>query len=103
SRVMTDNGLSGYVPNDDIKPVPPTPRPKMAGTPAPGGFWSRRRAAPASNFSGGPQPLFDVNEVPPPPLPGNPEKPAGPAPAFRYSGKSATPAPAFRYSDKPAT
>ena len=84
SRVMLDNGQSGYVSTDDLKPAPPAPPPPRA-TPTP---------RPA--FTGGPRkrgsmeprpvpgaPLFDVSDVPAPPLPKEPEKPA-PAPTFRY-------------------
>ena len=82
SRVMTENGISGYVSNDDLKPAPPaTPLPVKA-TPSPG-FWARHRVGGGSNFKPSPQPLFDVNDVPPPPLPAGGEKPHS-TPPFRY-------------------
>ena len=103
SRVMLENGMSGYVSTDDIKPVAPTPVPKPTPGPNTGGGWfSRRKPAPAGNFNSSPNPLFDVSDVPPPPLPTNastpsPEKPK--APAFRYDSDKpkATPSPSFRY------
>jgi hypothetical protein len=88
SRIMTDTGVSGYVSNDDIKALPPTPVPKPTPNPtASRGFFSRH-FGPASNFKPSSDPLFDVNDVPPPPMPANPSKPAAPA---------ATPPPNFRY------
>jgi hypothetical protein len=85
SRVMTENGISGYVSNDDIKPAPPTPPPKP--TPKSSiGSWFKHTPSSTSNFKPVPQPLFDVNDVPPPPMPPAGEKPhsAGPTPGFRY-------------------
>jgi hypothetical protein len=87
SRVMLENGTSGFVSNDDIKPAPPTPVPKP--TPAPSkGFLGRGKVPQGSNFKPNPQPLFDVGDIPPPPLPSNPstpspEKPRA-TPAFRF-------------------
>ncbi len=87
SRVMLQDGVSGYVPNDDIKPLPPTPPPKPTPNPGGGGgFWSKRKSPPPGTFSGGSDPLFDVRDVPPPPMPAA-EKNAPatpPPPPFRY-------------------
>jgi hypothetical protein len=88
SRIMTDTGVSGYVSNDDIKALPPTPAPKPSPNPANKGFWSRH-FGPPSNFKPSSDPLFDVNDVPPPPLPTSSGKPA--------STPAASPAPNFRY------
>ena len=86
SRVMTENGISGYVSNDDIKPAPATPPPKPTPKSSSISSWFKHTPSSTSNFKPVPQPLFDVNDVPPPPIPGGQEKPhsAGPTPGFRY-------------------
>ncbi len=87
-HVMTENGLSGYVASDDLKPAPPssqtaaTPKPAVAAnTPRQPQFFSGR---PKQNTirptPGGP--LFDVSDAPLP-LPDNAPPPA-PKPQFRY-------------------
>lgn len=79
SRVMLSDGVSGYVSTDRVKPAPPppaTPKPKPL-PPVTSGVPLKRK--PASDFKPSPDPLFDVNDVPPPPLPNSSEKPT-----FRY-------------------
>ena len=79
TRVLTQDGVSGYVASEELEPAPPDPIP--AATPPPhlarGGSKMRGGAVePTADL-----PLFDVNDVP------NilPDKgPPKPAPGFRY-------------------
>jgi hypothetical protein len=81
SRVTTDNGLSGYISNDDLKPAPPqAPSPQESAA-------AKRRLSSVfapkpkrSEFQPTPgSPLFEGDL---PPLPDNSEP--KPAPGFRY-------------------
>jgi hypothetical protein len=84
SRVMTDDGIGGYVASNGLAPTSPEP-PPGAGKPSGGGSRSVL-------FSSGPKrsnvrptpgsPLFDTND-PPLPLPEN-SPPPKPAPGFRF-------------------
>ncbi len=84
-RVMTESGLGGYIPSDDLKPAPAapaTPKPVLAGNArAPQFFPGRPKPNAFLPTPGGP--LFDVNDVP---LPVGPldDPPAPPKPKFRY-------------------
>ena len=79
SKVMTAEGISGYVASDEIEPAPPEPPPPKA-TPTPkgkrglSGGKPRRNEAEVTPGS----PLFDMGDVPPPPLPENPAPRAAP-------------------------
>lgn len=98
SRVMTDDGLSGYMPTEDLvvaspEPPPPTPAaPRMASRRSPGGgavgFYNGpvRKSRPIERVEDAP-PLFDVFDMP---LPSDPEPPKTPAgekekPTFRVN------------------
>jgi hypothetical protein len=78
SRVMLENGISGYVSTDDIAPLPPEPKPSP--TPAPKSRRSSRQIKPAPGDSNEPLPGMDQ------PL-GLPELPSNDnvaPPSFRY-------------------
>ena len=82
SRVTLESGQSGYVATEDMKPAPPDPvTPAPRPTPKPGLANVGRRAN--SAVEPVPAPLFDVTDVPAPPLPKGSEPPS-PAPVFRY-------------------
>ena len=82
SRVMRPNGLTGYVPTEDIQPMAPEPPAKKA----PPRLTSNRKVGRSGSTVDGPikrsnvqptpgEPLFDVNDVPLPAKdapPGNP-------------------------------
>ncbi len=73
SHVMLDNGLSGYVATDDLKAAPPLlamtkGQPKLAS-----GLFPRRKQTLGGGSKPQPLPAFDLRDVPPPPLPSNPE------------------------------
>ncbi len=82
SRVVTSDGTSGYISNDDIKPAPPaTPTPQESAQ-------ARSRLNPVfgtktkpSNMQPVPgSPLFENNDLPPLPDNGTPK----PKPGFRF-------------------
>jgi hypothetical protein len=91
SKVMTDDGQSGYMPTEDLVPAPFVPPPatppvlaarrKSGSSAGSGRLYSGpvRKSAPPQKLEGA-TPLFDVFDVP---LPSNPEpaNPAEPAPA----------------------
>ena len=86
SRVRLENGSTGYIVSDSLASTPvPTPPPV---TPDPG---ARTLARNSKRTSGGgnpaprasADPLFDVSDLPLPPLPEEPEKPAS-RPRFRF-------------------
>ena len=80
SHVMTDDGTTGYVSNEDIKPAPPepiTPPPTPAYTTASKGSSSRRnKVDPYRNM-----PPLNMNDVP---LPLPEAEPPKATPKFRY-------------------
>ncbi len=85
SRVMTADGVTGFVPSDDLGLAPPEP--VVRATPAPkfGGLFSGKPKR--SNVESTPgSPLFDTSEFPAAPLPDKPEPkgPPKPAPRFRF-------------------
>ena len=100
SRVLTENGVAGYVATEDIEPAPPAPAPapRIASTRSSavpighsrGGSSPRvRRENP--EFLGNPNdPLFNVNDVP---LPMPDEAPAKLKPEFRAAPPSRDAAP----------
>lgn len=81
SRVMQANGLTGYVSNDDMRPVPAEPPPKKRETVKTNRKLEKLFTGPAKRSSVKPtpsDPLFDVDDVP---LPMKSEpKPAEPQP-----------------------
>ena len=96
SRVMTTEGITGYVANDEIEIAPFEPKPA-----APAGGTSHWLGLP-SFFGGAPKreshvaptpgdPLFDVNDVPSQPTAEDTHE--KPKPSFRYP----KPKPPFRY------
>ncbi len=88
SRVLTDNGVAGYVANEDIAPAPPQPIARNAAAPRsnapvfrlPPGRATRGQVQDIPGDS-----LFNVNDVPLP----LPDEPPKPRPKFR----SGPPAP----------
>ena len=63
--VMTENGISGYVSNDDIKPAPPaTSTPQKRHDQVTRLRPNTHRSSTPATSSPVPQPLFDVNDVP---------------------------------------
>jgi hypothetical protein len=83
SKVMTEEGISGYVASDELEPAPPEPAaPK--GTPTPKGsrsmIGSKAHRSDVESTPGAP--LFDIGDMPPPPLPDHSEP--KPAPKLRY-------------------
>ena len=86
AKVTTDDGIAGYMPTEDLAPVPAEPAPRVTRTasrritgvargeetfvPPP-----MRKPKPADKI-GGDSPLFNVDDVP---LPTDPEKPKAPA------------------------
>ncbi|RYD68632.1 MAG: hypothetical protein EOP84_29890 [Verrucomicrobiaceae bacterium] len=94
SRVMLEDGTSGYMATEELKPAPPEPPPPK---PAPvrkssGGGWFSSGKPKRSNVQPTPtDPLFDVNDVPLP-LPDEEPVPTS-KPDFRYP----KPEPGFRF------
>ena len=66
SRVMSENGITGYVSNDDIDPVPAEPKKKeeraVTGRTLPRAFSGPVRRSNVAPTPG--DPLFDVNDSP---------------------------------------
>jgi hypothetical protein len=84
SRVMTDDGTSGFVASAEVKPAPPEP-PASSGRLSGSGlrallFPSRPKRSNVQPVPG--SPLFETSD-PPLPLPENPEPPK-PAPRFKF-------------------
>ena len=77
SRVMTENGITGYVSNDDIDPVAADPKkkaePVVTGRTLPRTFTGPVRRSNVAPTPG--DPLFDVNDAA---LPTNDDPPAKP-------------------------
>ena len=86
SRVMMDNGVSGFVPTEDVKPAPPPAAPKPAQKSIFNG-WFGHRTAPKQ-----PEPKLDLRDIPPPPLPTKSDTP----------GESGQDSPKFRVNPPPS-
>jgi hypothetical protein len=87
SRVMTDDGITGWVASEELAPAPPEPR-RLASrgkrTSGGGGQPARMYSGPrkSSKVDSVPgDPLFDMSDLPPP----MPEDPALPQPKFRVN------------------
>lgn len=86
AKVMTDDGISGWVAKEDIVPAPPEPRrvastiPKRDSGGQPRLYSGPRKASNLQPVPG--DPLFDMSDLPPPPLPDDPDLPA---PKFRVT------------------
>jgi len=81
SHVMLPDGTGGYVPTEDLAPAPPpppTPKPVLLASVGA----NRRVTRKTSNVQASGDPLFDINDVPSPPLPKDPEPSS--KPPFRY-------------------
>lgn len=98
SRVMTDDGMSGYISNDFIAPTAPPEQPRV-GTggnlamnlpPLPSGGGASPGVSSANRSVLQTTPLFGGNELPP--LPD-----AGERPAFRTTRPQPQPKPGFRF------
>ncbi|MES2570387.1 MAG: SH3 domain-containing protein [Verrucomicrobiota bacterium] len=110
SRVKTQDGTVGYIAGDDIKFEPPAPVPGGTGGPGGaagavvagvsppmpkrgGGVWVEKH----SNVAPTPEsPLFDVSDLPTPPLPEKAEKTETPPPPATPESSELKP-PAFHY------
>ena len=88
SRVMTDDGIAGWVASEELAPAPPLPVAAVTkgGKKRGGGgdgvervYSGPRKGSHVEPVPG--DPLFDMSDLPPPPLPENPEK----KPEFRAS------------------
>ena len=86
SRVMTEDGISGWIASEEISPAPPETRRLAASASA-----NRRRGDDSGRMYSGPRktsnlkpvpgdPFLDMSDLPPPPLPEEPDKPK---PKFR--------------------
>jgi hypothetical protein len=80
SHVMTDDGTTGYVATDEIKPAPPEQVTAVSQNPSPssskGGKSNRNNNVEPSKMPG-----FDMNDVP---LPSTDSTPPPNGPKFRY-------------------
>jgi hypothetical protein len=82
SHVMTEDGTTGYVANEDIKPAPPEPGAAAAQNPFPSSASKSKK--PRRGNSVDPTlkvPGFDMNDVP---LPSADNTPSPKDPKFRY-------------------
>ena len=105
-RVLTANGISGYVATEEIEPAPPSSNPRLViaarGTGTPSGAprmstsSRQRRSEPLGNPN---DPLFNVNDVP---LPLPDDAPPKSKPQFRAAppGPQSTPEPASKTKPK---
>ena len=91
SRIMLEDGTSGYVATEELKPAPPEPPPPRqvaarTAKPRSSGGWFSSGKPKRSNVESIPtDPLFDINDVPlpmPDDSPSEGEKPK--PPGFRY-------------------
>jgi len=94
SRVMTDDGISGFMPTEDLVPATPEPAPAAAprmasrrgksGSGGGDGFYTGpvRKSRPIERIEDAP-PLFDVFDVP---LPSDPEPAGKPSEAKEKAG-----------------
>ena len=91
SRVMTDDGITGWIASEEIAPAPPEP--KKPGAVAAKGRRSGGGGGGVERMYSGPRknskveavpgdPLFDMSDLPPP----MPEEPVQPKPKFRVNG-----------------
>ena len=85
SRVMTDDGITGWVASEEIAPAPPEPRRlAIASRRGSGGGGERMTSGPRKQSKVDPvpgDPLFDMSDLPPP----MPEEPVQPKPKFRVN------------------
>ena len=85
SRVMTDDGITGWVASEDISPAPPEPRRSIATAGRRGGggpermYSGPRKNSKVEAVPG--DPLFDMSDLPPP----MPDDPVLPKPKFRVN------------------
>jgi hypothetical protein len=79
SRITLANGLTGYVSTDDLKPLPPEPKPKEKERVVTNRKLPRLFSAPIKRSDVKPtpgEPLFDINDVPLPMSDTPPKPPA---------------------------
>ena len=84
SRVMTDDGITGWVASEELSPAPPEPRRTASKGRRGGGGGSRMYSGPRknSNVEAVPgDPLFDMSDLPPP----MPDEAQAPKPNFRVN------------------
>lgn len=84
SHVMLPDGTGGFVPTEDLSPappLPPTPKPVLISSANAGANTSSRPSRRQSNVQPSSDPLFDINDVPSPPMPKEPDP--GAKPSFR--------------------
>ena len=107
SKVMTENGVSGYIASEEIEPAPPSATPRLAanttragkypiGSPRPSlPSWQKRNGG---EVIGNPNdPLFNVDDVP---MPMPDDTPAKARPQFRATPPGGQPAPAEKAKPK---
>jgi hypothetical protein len=85
SRVMLTNGVTGYVGTEDLRPIPPEPKPKeqpkqrvVTNRKLPRLFSAPVKRSNVESTPG--DPLFDINDVPLPMSDNPPKPPAGGTP-----------------------
>ena len=86
SKVMTDDGITGWIASEELSPAPPEPHRAAVkgGRRGPGGASPRMYSGPRknSNVEAVPgDPLFDMSDLPPP----MPEEVPAPKPNFRVN------------------
>lgn len=81
SHVMMADGTSGYVATEDLAPAPILPPSRPIAALTRGGGSGRSATHRQSNVRPTADPLFDINDVPSPPLPTDPAKPS---PSFHF-------------------
>lgn len=94
SRIMLQDGTSGYVATEELTPAPPEPPPRPTPKPRSSGGWFSSGKPKRSNVESIPtDPLFDINDVPLP----MPDTPAESSPAKPPGNRPADGRPTFRY------
>jgi hypothetical protein len=104
SRVMTDDGQSGYVATEDLVAAPPPPAPPKTSSGSSRPLFAKKRGSSRSSVSSasGPvmqgAPLFGEGELPP--LPQNDPLQPPSKPGFRVNVPAPTPTPAANPEQK---
>jgi hypothetical protein len=84
SRVMTEDGITGWVASEELSPAPPEPRRSVATASRRGGGPDRMYSGPRKQSKVEPvpgDPLFDMSDLPPP----MPDEPVPVKPKFRIN------------------
>jgi len=91
SRVMLDDGTSGYVATEELKQAPPEPPPPKVAKASGIGSWFSGKPKNSDVEATPSEPLFDVNDVPLP-MPDTP-----PAESKKPASESSEGKPEFKY------